>query len=92
VGGGRTMNTYPRESVEFQPVPVYQDGAIITTAIAYSVVATGLRPGAFTAATILAGATGLLVGTYATGTYDVWVQITANPEIPVLLAGSFQIT
>lgn len=92
MGGKFTVNTYPRESVEFQPAPIYQDGAIITTAIAYSVVATGLRPSTFTAATLLAGATGFLVGTYSQGTYDVWAQITANPEIPVIFCGSFAIS
>lgn len=86
------MNVYPRESVEFQPVPIYQNGLLITAAIAYSVVALGARPGAFTSAITLQGATGFMVTGFAVGTYDVWAQITSAPEIPVLYCGPFQVS
>lgn len=86
------MNIYPRESVEFQPAPIYQNGLLITTAIAYSVVAFGARAGAFTAAITLQGATGFMVTGYSVGTYDVWAQVTSAPETPVLYCGSFQVS
>lgn len=86
------MNIYPRESVEFQPVPIYKDGILKVTDIEYSIVGENERPGVYAAAATLAGATGFLVGTYTEGTYRVWARITDSPETPVLDCGIFGIS
>lgn len=90
--GGNLMNIYPRESVEFQPVPVYQNGVLVTTSVSFSVVVLGARPSTFTAATVLQGATGFMVTGYSVGTYDVWAQVVSAPETPVLYCGSFGVS
>ena len=87
-------NIYPRESVEFQPVLITLDNTVITTAVQFAVLTTTDRPQTsdWFNATILAGATGFLTGTYAKGTWKVWAQITDSPEIPVIDCGSFQVS
>lgn len=86
------MNQYPRESVEFQPAPMYKDGIITLISIEYSIVGENERPGTYIAATTLAGKTGFLVGSYGVGVHRVWGRITDNPEVPVLDLGTFEIT
>ena len=90
--GKNRMNIYPRESVEFQPVPVYQNSILVTSNVAFSIVVQGARPSTFTAATILQGSTGFMVTGLLVGTYSVWAQITSAPEIPVIYCGDFGVS
>jgi hypothetical protein len=87
-------NVYPRESVEFQPVLVTQDGVAITTGVEFAVIKPTARPtdADWFAATLLQGATGFLTGTYGVGIWKVWAQVTDSPEIPVIDCGTFQVS
>ena len=85
-------NVFPRETVEFQGVPVTMDGTVVTTNIEYCVVAPGVRPATWVSATTLAGATGFMVSGYAVGTYQVWARITSSPEIAVIDCGTFSVS
>lgn len=85
-------NVFPRETVEFQGVPVTKDGLIITTNIEYCVVAPAVRPSTWVVATTLAGATGFMVQNYTVGTYQVWARITSSPEIAVIDCGTFAVS
>lgn len=87
-------NSYPRESVEFVPVLVTLDNNTITNGIEFSVTLPSARPtdSSWFAATLLAGETGFLTGTYTPGTWKVWARVTDSPEIPVIDCGAFQIS
>lgn len=85
-------NVFPRETVEFQGVPITMDGTVVTTNIEYSVVAPGIRPATWVSATTLAGKTGFMVSGYAVGTYQVWARITSSPEIAVIDCGTFSVS
>jgi hypothetical protein len=86
------VNAYPRESVEFQPVTVTRDGIAVTTGLSFAIVADGARPTTFTAATILGGKAGVMVSGLARGTYRIFAQLDASPEVPVIDCGYFYIT
>lgn len=86
------VNAYPRESVEFQPVTVTRDGIAVTTGLSFAIVPDGTRPATFTAATILGGKAGVMVSGLARGTYRIFAQLDASPEIPVIDCGYFYIT
>jgi hypothetical protein len=91
------MNSYPRESVEFEATQVTVSVAgvatVVTTGVQFAVTQDPARPTVFTAATILSGNTGFLVGTYAVGYWRKWAKVTGySPEIPVIDCGLFQIT
>ncbi|HJV99425.1 MAG TPA: hypothetical protein VJ617_10055 [Arthrobacter sp.] len=86
------VNAYPRESVEFQPVNVTQDGIAVTSGLSFAVVADGTRPTTFTAATVLDGKSGVLLTGLTPGTYRVFAKLTNSPEIPVIDCGYFYIT
>jgi hypothetical protein len=81
--------TLPRESKEWVgPITVTANG-VPTTAFKVAVVAAGTRPTAYVNPDLLGGAQGVLVGPGATwplpqGVYQVWVQVTAATEVPVL--------
>ncbi len=85
-------NIFPRESVEFQGVPIYIDGALVTTNIEYAVTTPGSRPSTWVSATTLAGATGFMVSGYSVGTYQVWARVTSSPEIAVIDCGTFGVS
>jgi hypothetical protein len=86
------VNAYPRESVEFQPVTVTRDGIAVTTGLSFAIVADGTRPATFTPATILAGKAGVMVSGLSRGTYRIFAQLDASPEVPVIDCGYFYIT
>ena len=86
------MNSYPRETVEFQPVTVTVNGAAVTTGVSFADVPSGARPSTFTAATTLSGRVGVMVQGYGPGSRDVYAQVTANPETPVIYCGSYEVT
>ena len=91
------MNSYPRESLEFEATKVTVTIAgvvtVVTTGVAFAVVQDPARPVTFTAATILSGATGFLVGPYGIGVWRKFAQVSGyTPELPVIDCGLFQIT
>lgn len=85
-------NAYPRESVEFQPVQVTRDGALVTEGLSFAVVLDGQRPETFTPATVINDVPGVMVNALAAGTYRIYAQLTAGPETPVVDCGYFYIT
>lgn len=85
-------NVFPRETVEFQGVPITIDGVITTTNIEYCVVTPGTRPVTWVSATTLAGATGFMVSGKSVGTYQVWGRVTSSPEIAVIDCGTFSVS
>jgi hypothetical protein len=86
------VNAYPRESVEFQPVNVTQDGIAVTSGLSFAIVADGARPVTFTAATVLDNKPGVMLTGLAAGTYRIFAKLTNSPEIPVIDCGYFYIT
>lgn len=86
------VNAYPRESVEFQPVNVTRDGIAVTTGLAFAIVTDGQRPTTFTTAAVVDGSIGVMITGLAAGTYRIFAQLTASPEIPVIDCGYFYIT
>lgn len=86
------MNQYPRETLEFQPVTVTVDGVAVTANVEHCVTPNGVRPATWIAPVTVSGKQGVMVQALTPGFYDVWVRVTSSPEVPVLLAGQFQIT
>lgn len=86
------MNTYPRETAEFQPVTVTVDGAPVTTGVQFAVVESGARPTSWTTPVTLGGKIGVMVENLDPGTWHVWAQITSDPETPVVDCGEFDVT
>ena len=83
-------NTYLAESIEFQPIEIKLDGAIITTGVQFGVTALGARPpSSWISPTILSGKIGIMVSGYAAGTWQVWAKVTSAPETPILDCGYF---
>lgn len=86
-------NSYPRESVEFQPVSVTLDGVALTSGLAFAIVPDGSRPETFSPATVMDGKAGVMVAGLAAGTYRIFAQVTADPdEVPVIDCGYFYVT
>lgn len=83
------MNVYQRETDEFLPVPISHAGVAVTTGVEYSIVLNGARPAAWTPAANLGGQIGVTIAGLASNVYDIYAQITASPEIPVIFCGSF---
>lgn len=86
------MNTYPRETVEFQPVVVTVDGAAVTTGVQFAVVTAGARPTVWVAPATLGDAIGVMVEGFTPGTWHVWAQVSSAPEMPVIDCGAFDVS
>lgn len=84
-------NAYPRESVEFQPVSVTQDGVTVTTGLSFAVVRDGQRPVTFTPAAVIGTEAGVMIGGLASGTYRIYAQLSQGLETPVIDCGYFYI-
>lgn len=86
------MNTYYKESVEFQEVFVTLDD-VPSTAFDCALLPVGNRPVAadWAAPYTLEDRKGLLLQNLAAGEYGVWVRVTDLPETPVLYAGRIAI-
>ena len=85
-------NTYPRETVEFQPVTVLIDGAPVTAGVTFAVVAYGDRPVTFTAPVTLGGQIGVMVSGLVPGMWVVWAQVADAPEMVIIDTGAFTVT
>lgn len=86
------MPSYPRETIEFQPVSISVNGVVVTTGIEYAVTTDGARPLVWNIPTILDGKTGFMVQGQPPGTYTVWARVTANPETVVINCGQYVVT
>ena len=90
------MNTYPRESVEFEATQVTASVAgvatIITTGVSFAVTTELGRPTTYTPAIILNGQTGFMVGNYTVGQWHKWARVDSFPETPVIDCGWFTIS
>lgn len=85
------VNSYPRESVEFQPVKVTLEGAPVTSGLLIAVVPDGQRPVTFTPAIVFGPEAGVMVSGLAHGTYRIFAQLESGPETPVVDCGHFYI-
>lgn len=86
------MNSYPRETIEFLPAPITVDGVPVVTGIQYSIVPLYGRPTVWVAQLTVGAEIGVMVQALDPGTYNVFAKITASPEVPVILCGSFQVS
>lgn len=90
------MNIYPSTTDEFLPVTVTVSGTVVTGGVSFSVVKraagyTPTTPGTYQSPMSSGGLIGVRVNGYPPGIYDVWAQVVAPPETPVILAGQFQV-
>jgi hypothetical protein len=85
------INTFQRETVEFQPVSLAANGSPIQDGVEFSIVLDGRRPDTWVPAVHLSGKLGFMVQGRAPGAYHVWARITANPETPVIDCGIFRV-
>jgi hypothetical protein len=87
-----SVNSYPRETVEFQGITVTVDGVEVLTGITVCIVAHGARPVSFVTPTTLSGKLGVMLTGLTPGTYDIYAKIVSAPETPVVDCGSVVIT
>jgi len=85
------MNTYYKESTEFQEVGVSLDD-LPTTQFEVAVLPVGTRPTTEWAQPYeLEAKKGVLLEGLTAGDYAIWVRVTDLPETPVLYAGRVSI-
>lgn len=89
------MNVYPSTTDEFLPVTVTVSGTVVTGGVSFSVVqrrpsTVQSQPGTFIPAVARGNQIGVRVFGFAPGIYDVWAQVVAPPDTPVILAGQFE--
>lgn len=85
-------NSYPRETVQFQPVIVTNNGLPVLSGVQFADVPDGSRPLVWAAAVVLSGQVGVMVAGYPAGRRHVYAQVTANPETPVIDCGVYMVT
>ena len=90
--GRDAMNSYERESIEFQPVIVTVDGAVVTSGFTVAIVPNGARPTTYVAPITLAGKTGVMIQGLTPGLYGVWAKVASTPETVVIKCGTVIIT
>lgn len=83
------MNTYERETVDFQPVNVTVGGAPVTAGVSLCVVPEDQRPAAFSPAVVRGPTLGVVIAGMSPGTYDVYAKVAAGADVPVIKCGSF---
>ncbi len=87
-----SIPSYPRESVEFQPVPITLDGAPYAGDFEVAITPYGTRPATWAAAIPVDGAKGIMITGLSAGLYTVWAKVTDTPETPVIECGLVLIT
>jgi hypothetical protein len=85
-------NSYPRETVEFQPVTVTVDGTPVITGVTFALPANRERPTTWIAPTTLGGKIGVMLTGLTPGLYDIYAKVVSSPETPVIACGSVSIT
>lgn len=90
------MNSYPRETNDFQPVILELGGVRVTVAQVGSVklsdVPDGSRPLVWTDPVVFKGALGVAVAGYGPGKRRVFAKVTENPFAPALDCGTYLVT
>ena len=85
-------SSYPRETIEFQPITITVDGAPVTTGVTVAIAANGTRPSEWVTPTTLAGKIGVMLTGLTPGLYNIWAKIASSPETPVIDCGFVTIT
>jgi hypothetical protein len=89
-------NTYPRETVEWQPITVTKtiSGVTteITTGVTVAITAKGTRPTTWAAPTTLDGKIGVMLTGLTPGLWTIWSRTADSPETPVNDCGNIRIT
>lgn len=83
------MNTYYKETVEFQEVVVMVDGSPVTDNYHLAIALGSSRPTEWNAPVTLGDKQGVMIQDLDMGLHTIWVKVTDDPEIPVFPAGSF---
>jgi hypothetical protein len=83
---------YERESIEFQPITVTVDGAVVTTGVTFAITPNGTRPLAYSTPTMLGGKAGVMVQGLQPGVYNVWAKVASTPETVVVNCGPIVVT
>lgn len=89
--------TIPAATAEYLPISVVKNGSRSATNISsgcqYSIVAgVATAPGSWTACTVVDGNPAAWIGSLTAGTYTVFIQITASPEVIVRNLGQITLT
>ncbi|MGN6721195.1 MAG: hypothetical protein ACTHJM_01130, partial [Marmoricola sp.] len=89
--------TMPAATAEYLPISVTKNGprsAIsISSGCQYSIVAgVATTPGTWTACTVVDGNPAAWIGSLSPGTYTVFIQVTASPEVIVRNLGQITLT
>jgi hypothetical protein len=89
--------TMPAATAEYLPISVIKNGPRSATNISsgcqYSIVAgVATTPGTWTACTVVDGNPAAWIGSLSAGTYTVFIQITASPEVIVRNLGQITLT
>ena len=86
------MNSYERESIEFQQVTVTVDGEATTAGLSFAITSNGARPNTYVEPVIVAGKTGVMIQGLAPGLHSIWAQVASTPETVVINCGTVRIT
>jgi hypothetical protein len=94
MGGGVrvTIQTFPRESVEFLPVSIDVDGAAFDGGFEVCVKPYADRPSGWAAAVVVDDVRGVMLTGMTRGVYRVWARVSDVPETPVIDCGFIEIT
>jgi hypothetical protein len=90
--GRDAMNSYERESIEFQPVTVTVDGVAVTTGVTLAIVPNGTRPTTYSTPATVAGKAGVMVQGLTPGLHTIWAKVVGTPETVVINCGTVIIT
>lgn len=85
-------NSYPRETVEFQPVTVAINGLSVLVGIQFALTSGTARPTTWANPATVSGKIGVMITGLAPGIWTVWAKVVYSPETPVINCGSIVIT
>jgi hypothetical protein len=86
------INTFPRETIEFLPVPIKVDNVLVTTGIEFCIVLGDARPTIWIPAVTQSGKIGVMIQGLNPGTYHIFARVTASPDFAVMNTGFIYIT
>lgn len=88
---GYDVNTFQRETDEFQPVTVMVDDIAVKDGVEFSVVPNGERPAVFSPPMVIGDEIGVRVFALGPGGYRVFARVSSAPETPVVDCGQFAV-
>jgi hypothetical protein len=86
------MNTYPMETLEYQEVIVTVGDAEVASGLKFALTPDGERPTEWLDPVILDNKPCVVINSLTPGVWQVWAQVTATPEIPVIRCGKITIS